>query len=88
MEGFGGAFVEPLGGLPALTPHFTRLSKEGIFFTNCYANSFRTDRGTVCTFSGYLGLPTASVMTIAAKSRTMPGISEGQSKAVYKTDFL
>lgn len=88
MEGFGGAFVEPLGGLPDVTPHFNRLSKEGIFFTNCYANSFRTDRGTVCTFSGYLGLPTASVMKIPAKSRTLPAITEGLSKAGYKTDFL
>lgn len=88
MEGFGGAFVEPLGGLSDVTPHFNRLSKEGIFFTNCYANSFRTDRGTVCTFSGYLGLPTASVMKIPAKSRTLPAIAEGLSKAGYKTDFL
>lgn len=88
MEGFGGAFVEPLGGLPDVTPHFNRLSKEGVFFTNCYANSFRTDRGTVCTFSGYLGLPTASVMKIPAKSRTLPAIAEGLSKASYKTDFL
>ena len=88
MEGFGGAFVEPLGGLPDVTPHFNRLSKEGVFFTNCYANSFRTDRGTVCTFSGYLGLPTASVMKIPAKSRTLPVIAEGLSKAGYKTDFL
>ena len=88
MEGFGGAFVEPLGGLPDVTPHFNRLSKEGVFFTNCYANSFRTDRGTVCTPSGYLGLPTASVMKIPAKSRTLPAIAEGLSKAGYKTDFL
>lgn len=88
MEGFGGAFVEPLGGLPDVTPHFNRLSKEGVFFTNCYANRFRTDRGTVCTFSGYLGLPTASVMKIPAKSRTLPAIAEGLSKAGYKTDFL
>ena len=88
MEGFGGAFVEPLGGLPDVTPHFNRLSKEGIFFTNCYANSFRTDRGTVCTFRCCLGLPASSVMTIPAKSRTLPAIAEGLSKAGYKTDFL
>lgn len=88
MEGFGSAFVEPLGGLPEVAPHFNRLSKEGVFFTNCYANSFRTDRGTVCTFSGYPGLPTASVMKMPAKSRTLPAIAEALSKAGYKTDFL
>ncbi len=88
MEGFGGAFVEPLGGLPDVAPNLNRLSEEGVFFTNCYANSFRTDRGTVCTLSGYLGLPTASVMKIPAKSRTLPAISEELVKAGYQTDFL
>ena len=88
MEGFGGAFVEPLGGLPGVTPNFNRLSEEGVFFTNCYANSFRTDRGTICTFSGYLGLPNASVMKIPAKSRTLPSIAEELVKEGYQTDFL
>ena len=88
MEGFGGVFVEALGGLPDVAPNLNRLSEEGVFFTNCYANSFRTDRGTVCTLSGYLGLPTASVMKIPAKSRTLPAISEELVKAGYQTDFL
>ena len=88
MEGFGGVFIEPLGGLPNVAPNLNRLSEEGIFFTNCYANSFRTDRGTVCTLSGYLGLPTVSVMKIPVKSRTLPAISEEMLKAGYATDFL
>lgn len=88
MEGFGAQFVEPLGGLPDVAPNLNRLSKEGVFFTNCYANSFRTDRGTVCTFSGYLGLPTASVMKIANKSRTLPGIAAKLRSEGYATDFL
>ena len=88
MEGFGGVFIEPLGGLPDVAPNLNRLSEEGVFFTNCYANSFRTDRGTVCTLSGYLGLPTASVMKIPVKSRTLPAISEEMLKAGYATDFL
>lgn len=88
MESYGARFIGPLGGVPEVAPNFTRLSEEGIFFTHCYANSFRTDRGTVCTFSGYLGLPTASVMKIPAKSRTLPSIAEELVKAGYKTDFL
>lgn len=88
MEGMGGVFVEPLGGLPEITPNLNRLTEEGIFFTQCYANSFRTDRGTVCTLSGYPGVPTASVMKIPAKSRTLPAISEELVKAGYRTDFL
>ena len=88
MEGFGGAFIEPLGGLLDVAPNLNRLSEEGIFFTQCYANSFRTDRGTVSALSGYLGLPTVSVMKVPAKSRTLPAISEELVKAGYQTDFL
>ncbi len=88
MESYGARFIAPLGGIPDVAPNFNRLTEEGVFFTNCYANSFRTDRGTVCTFSGYLGLPTASVMKIPAKSRTLPSIAEELVKEGYKTDFL
>ena len=88
MEGFGGAFIEPLGGLPEVAPNLNRLSEEGVFFTQCYANSFRTDRGTVSALSGYLGLPTVSIMKVPVKSRTLPAISEELVKVGYQTDFL
>ena len=88
MEGFGGVFVEPLGGLKDVSPNINRLAKEGIFFTNCYSNSYRTDRGTICTFSGYQSFPTLSVMKIPAKSRTLPAIAGKLVKEGYKTDFL
>ncbi len=88
MEGYGGVFVEELGGLTDVSPNLSRLSKEGIFFTNCYANSFRTDRGTICTFSGYQSFPKLSVMKIPAKSRTLPSIAEELRKKGYTTDFL
>ena len=88
MESFGGVFVEPLGGLPDVSPNLNRLSKEGVFFTNCYANSFRTDRGTICTFSGYQSFPTVSVMKSPAKSRTLPSIAGKLREQGYATDFL
>jgi phosphoglycerol transferase MdoB-like AlkP superfamily enzyme len=88
IEGFGGAFVEPIGGLPGVTPRFNQLSQEGVFFTQCYANSFRTDRGVVCNLSGHLGLPTASIMKIPSKSRALPSISQSLHKAGYATDFV
>lgn len=88
MEGFGGVFVEPLGGLKDVSPNINRLAKEGIFFTNCYANSYRTDRGTICALSGYQSFPTHSVMKIPSKSRTLPAIADKLVKEGYKTDFL
>ena len=88
MESFGATMVESLGGEPGVAPNLERLSKEGIFFTHAYANSFRTDRGTVCTFSGYPGLPTLSVMKVAGLCETMPNIATSLKKQGYATDFL
>ena len=88
MEGFGGVFVESLGGEKGVAPNMERLSREGVFFSNCYANSYRTDRGTICTFSGYQSFPKHSVMKIPSKSRTLPSIAGELVKKGYKTDFL
>ena len=49
MEGFGGAFIEPLGGLPEVAPNLNRLSEEGVFFTQCYANSHALITWLSCT---------------------------------------
>ena len=88
LEGFGATMVESLGGARGVSPNIDRLSKEGIFFTECYANSFRTDRGTICTFSGYPSFPDVSVMKIPAKSRTLPSIAGKLLKNGYSTEFL
>lgn len=88
MESFGGALVESFGGVKGASTNLDRLSKEGVWFTNCYANSYRTDRGTICTFSGYQSFPTLSVMKMPNKSRTLPSIAAELRKQGYHTDFL
>lgn len=88
LEGFGAAFVEELDGMPDVTPNLQRLSQEGILFTQCYAGSFRTDRGMVCLLSGFPGLPTTSLMKMPARSRTLPSISEELLRAGYSTHFI
>ena len=74
LEGCGGEFTE-IAGRNDVTPNLNRLAHEGIYFTNCYGNTWRTDRGTVCTWSGYPSFPTMSVMKIPAKSRTLPNMA-------------
>lgn len=81
--------VESLGGVKGASPNIDRLSKEGIWFTQCYANSFRTDRGTICTFSGYQSFPDLSVMKIPAKSRTLPSIAgKLAKKGIIQTFYM
>ena len=49
-------------------PNLMRLVKEGIYFSNAYSSSYRTDRGIVAVMSAFPGQPTSSLMTVPAKS--------------------
>lgn len=88
MEGFGGQFVEAVSGRKDIAPNYNKLAQEGILFTNCYSNSFRTDRGTVSTLSGYPAFPTLSVMKLPIKSRTLPCLAASLNSQGYKSSFL
>lgn len=88
LESCGGQFTE-ISGRTDITPNLNRMTKEGIYFANCHANSWRTDRGTLCTWSGYPSFPTMSVMKIPAKSRTLPNIAHTlQQERGYSTHYL
>ena len=88
LEGCGGVFTG-IGGRTDITPNLNKLTKEGIYFTKCYGNSWRTDRGTVCALSGYPSFPTMSVMKIPSKSRSLPNIASTlQKERGYKTSYL
>ena len=88
LESFSANAIEVTGGEADITPHFNRLSKEGILFTNMYANSFRTDRGIVSVLNGYLAQPTTSIMKYPAKSQTLPSIARSLTNEGYKADML
>lgn len=81
MESAGSIFEEAM-------PHLRRLKGEGIDFTACYGNTWRTDRGTVCTYSGYPSFPTSSVMKMPQKTNYLPGIAASLRKAGYQTSYL
>ena len=42
LESFSSRLMTALGGEPNIAVHLDSLSKEGVLFTNFYANSFRT----------------------------------------------
>ena len=88
LDSCGGQFTE-IGGRTDITPNLNKMAKEGIYFANCHANSWRTDRGTLCTWSGYPSFPNTSVMKIPAKSRTLPNIARTlQQERGYSTHYL
>lgn len=90
MEGCGASFVHAVNpeADPAVTPHLNSLAAEGVVFTRCYANSFRTDRGTLCALSGFPSFPDVSVMKLPAKCATLPSIALSLREKGYSTEFL
>ena len=88
MESCGGIFTEEIGHRKDIMPQMARLTREGVYFANFYANSYRTDRGTLCTWSGYPSFPRTSVMKMPAKTRFLPGIAKTLQKEGYRTSYL
>lgn len=88
LEGFGGDLVNAISGRPDITPCMDSLITQGIFFSNCYAGSFRTDRGMVCIMNGHPGLPMTSIMKLPLKSAALPSLAGTLSENGYSTYFM
>lgn len=74
---------------PNVMPNLKAVAAEGVEFTNCYANSFRTDRGVVCTLSGFPSYPDVSVMKLTdSKIAGLPSIARSLSREGYDTEFI
>ncbi|MBR3529135.1 MAG: LTA synthase family protein [Bacteroidales bacterium] len=72
----------------SVSPNLQQLSREGVFFTHCQANSFRTDRGVVSVLNGWQGLPTTSLMKMTDKCRKLPSLASALAAEGYRTRFV
>lgn len=89
IEGMGACFIKELGGLDGVTPNMDRLINDSYAFTQCYASSFRTDRGLVAILSGFPAQPTTSAMRYHHVIRALPGIARSLAdKAGYSTTAM
>ena len=87
LESFSKYIMTEAGHVKGITPNLDRYTKEGIYFKNFYANSFRTDRAIVSILSGLPAQPTMSVMDIPHKSTSLPSIASAMGKAGYNSTF-
>jgi phosphoglycerol transferase MdoB-like AlkP superfamily enzyme len=79
--------VAPLGGRTDVTPFFTKLCKEGILFSQIYANESRSDKGLTAILSGYPAQSRVSIMTQPRKNKSLPMLPTDLSKVGYKNYF-
>lgn len=61
-ESFGSDFVGVLGDNRHLTPHFNRLTREGLLFDNFYATGNRTARALEAVLCSFPPIPTESIL--------------------------
>jgi phosphoglycerol transferase MdoB-like AlkP superfamily enzyme len=88
LESFTAKIIEPLGGLPNVTPSLNNLIKEGILFTNFYASGDRTDKGLVSILSGYPAQPRTSIIKYPEKTQSLPYLPKAMEKIGYHTSFV
>jgi len=86
-EGFTAKVIGPREGTAEITPHFNRLSEEGLLFTNFYANGDRTDKGLVALLSGYYPQPKKSIIKMPVKSKKLPLLSQATKAMGYHNYF-
>lgn len=88
VEGMGRTITDTKIGGESVTPNIERLREDGIWFENLYASSFRTDRGTVATLSGFPAQPKMSIMKYPKRASHLAGIASSLADAGYATRFF
>lgn len=88
LESLGRTVMDEVVDGRAVAPNLQRIKQEGIWFENMYANSYRTDRGTVAVMSGYAAHPVVSVMKYPQKAHTLPAIARSLQNEGYATSFM
>lgn len=75
------------GRMAEVTPELHRLKQDGIYFSQFYANSFRTDRGLVSILQGYPAPSTVSLMKYPKKTAAIPSLAAHMARRHYKMQY-
>lgn len=81
------SFSDTLTRQPGVTPNLNRLKREGVYFSNFYANGFRTDRGLVSILLGYPAPGAVSLMKYPRKTSRIHSIASGLATSGYDMRF-
>ena len=88
LESMGAPFIESLGGAQGVAPELCQWMQRGVNFTNAWATSFRTDRGTVSALSGYVSYPTTSLMMTDSCLPLLPSLAKTLKRYGYTADYM
>ena len=81
------SFSDSIMHISGVTPQLNKLSKEGLYFRNFYANSTRTDRALASILSGIPAQPTMTILDVPRISNNLPSVASALAKHGYDTHF-
>lgn len=87
MESFGNSFVGSLGGTPT-TPYFDAMSKNGLFMSNMYSSSNRSNRGFEAVTTSLFPTYANTYLKLPKSQQNFWTIASTMKKNGYKTIFL
>jgi len=88
LESWTANAIGSLTQTESATPHFDKLSEEGLFFTNIYGVSGTSEIGNAAILSGYPGIPEISITMQADKHRKIPSLNQHLKQWGYKSGYL
>jgi phosphoglycerol transferase MdoB-like AlkP superfamily enzyme len=87
MESFGGSYVGSLGVTPT-TPNFDAMSKEGLFLSNMYSSSNRSNRGFEAVLGSIFPIYPDSYLKLPKSIKGFWTIAKSMRREGYRTVFL
>ncbi len=87
LESWSADLIESLGGEPGITPYFRELEKEGLLFTQFYANANRSQQAMSSLYAGLPGIPVTTISDHPDKYAALPSLSKDMQLAGYQTAF-
>lgn len=87
LESFSSRLMSSAGG-EAIAVGLDSIANSSLWFTNFYANSFRTDRALTSILSAFPALPTMSLLTNVEQAEKLPSIATSFGKQGYETNYI
>lgn len=87
LESFGKSYVGVLGGTPT-SPFFDKMSKDGLFMSNMYSSSSRSNRGFEAILSSAYPLSSATYLKLPKSQKDFWTIAKELKENDYETIFL
>lgn len=87
LESFGNSFVGSLNGTPT-TPMFDKMAKDGLFLSNMYSSSNRSNRGIEAVLSSLFPVYGNTFLKLPKSQTHFWTIAKTMKKNGYKTVFL